>query len=125
MNLRTSNIIMICKGRHPYKDATRKEAIAKYMAETCGTDWQDYPNGILLDIVKNVVIDVVKYLEKPQEFLHDYFDAVHRTSDLEAWLTALSLIQVKDAHGFINGFEQKTLEVIDENTGAVMYPTNW
>ena len=126
MELRTTNIIMICKGRHNYGDISPKQALKKYMSNTCGTEETDYNDKILLDIVHNAVCDYISTCENPQSFLFDYFEALTRSGVVEAWLVAFQLINVRKIieNGkwiCINGFTEETLEVIDENTNKPMF----
>ena len=129
MELRTSNIIMICKGAHNYGNITPKQALKKYMASTCGTEETDYKDCVLLDIIQNAVLDYIATCEEPQSFLFDYFEAQKRNGTVEAWLIAFQLINVRKRleNGdllYINGFTEGTLKVIDESTNKPMFIFN-
>ena len=130
MQLRTSNIIMVIKGNHNYGNIEPKEAIKKYMAETCGCDEADYNDILLMRILSVVVQDFIETCNKPQRFLFDYFDALtnyYNGDSIKSWISALQLIQIKeyDKDGdfiFMNGFNISNIRVIDENTGKPMFP---
>ena len=130
MQLRTSNIIMIIKGNHSYGNIEPKEAIKKYMAETCGSDEADYNDNLLMRILSVVVQDFIETCDRPGRFLFDYFDALtnyYNGDSIKSWISALQLIQIKeyDKDGdfiFMNGFNISNIRVIDENTGKPMFP---
>lgn len=127
MELRTSNIILICKGRHTYGDVDSKTAIKKYMAETCACEEMWYDDNTLLDIIKTVVLDYIKVAERPSSFLFDYFEAQKWYIDpIKAWCSALRMIKVRNysddgTYRYVNGFTDKTIEVINENTGKPFF----
>lgn len=137
MKLRTSNIIMIIKGNHKYFDKkgnklNRKDAIKRYMSITCGCAEEDYNDARLMGIIKNVVLDYIATSDRPDEFLQDYFewatfiqernyfkDSYYKDqTDLDAWISALSLIQIKSDTGYMNGFNEYNRKVWDENTNG-------
>lgn len=126
MELRTSNIIMLCKGRHTYGNVDSKTAIKKYMAEMCGCEEEWYDDKTLLDIIEYVVLDYIGVADYPQSFLFDYFDAQKRYEPIDAWLSALRMIKVRRScidgtMVCVNGFTEETLEVISEITGKPMF----
>lgn len=127
MELRTSNIILICKGRHTYGDVDSKTAIKKYMAETCACEEMWYDDNTLLDIIKTVVLDYIKVAERPNSFLFDYFEAQKWYIDpIKAWCSALRMIKVRNysddgTYKYVNGFTDKTIDVINENTGKPFF----
>ena len=136
LDRRSQNIIFICKNKHPFYNITVREALKKYMAETCYGDINEasvYNDRILLDIIREVVLDVMSNLNEGhhRKFIFDYFEAAKRYVDLDAWLIALELLQVRDknestgAYEFINGFSQ--IEILKEKypesaPDEVMYP---
>lgn len=129
MERRTSNIILLTKNHHPFGfQLSRRDVIAKYMAETCGTEESDYSDSRLLGIVQNVVLDYLKTTSAAHQLLFDYFEASSRYgySELESWLTALSEIQVMEYDGndwnYINGFDEDSSNYVkNESTGERMY----
>lgn len=130
MQQRTSNIIMIIKGQHNYGNIEPKDAIKKYMADTCGCEETDYTDYNLMQILSVVVQDYIHGCENPQHFLFDYFDALmnyYKGDSIKAWISALQLSNVKkhDKEGdfvFVNGFNIGNVNVYDENTGELMFP---
>ena len=127
MELRTSNIILLCKGRHTYGDVDSKTAIKKYMAETCATQEEWYDDNRLLSIIKAAVLDYINVAEHPSSFLFDYFEAQKWYIDpIEAWCSALRMIKIRNCredgtYKYVNGFTSDTAEVIDENTGKPLF----
>lgn len=131
MQQRTSNIIMIIKGQHNYGNIEPKDAIKKYMAETCGCEETNYTDYTLMRILSVVVQDYISGCENPQRFLFDYFDALmnyYKGDSIEAWISALCLSNVRktnletNSFDFVNGFNENNIKVIDENTGELMFP---
>ena len=127
MELRTSNIIMLCKGRHTYGDVDSKTAIKKYMAEMCAGEEEWYDDNTLLSIIKTAVLDYINEAEHPSSFLFDYFDAQKWCIDpLKAWCSAFRMIKIRNYSEdgtcrYVNGFTEKTVEVINENTGEPLF----
>ena len=131
MQLRTSNIIMIIKGNHKYGNVEPKEAIKKYMAETCGCDEADYTDGLLMRILSVVVQDYIATCDNPQRFMYDYFDALatyYNGDSIRAWISALQLSNIRHknvltgCYEYVNGFNEDNTKVISENTGELMFP---
>ena len=126
MELRTSNIIMLCKGRHTYGNVDSKTAIKKYMTEICGCEEEWYNDEDLLDIIQPTVLDYIGSADYPRGFLFDYFEAQKRYEPIDAWLSALRLVKVRrhldDGTAIcVNGFTEETIDVINENTGKPMF----
>lgn len=126
MELRTSNIIMLCKGRHTYGDVDSKTAIKKYMAEMCAYKEEWYDDDSLLDIIKTAVLDYINSADRPGSFLFDYFEAQKWHDPIDAWCSALRMIKVRNyvedgTHVCVNGFTEETTEVISEITGKPMF----
>lgn len=126
MELRTSNIIMLCKHRHTYGDVDSKTAIAKYMAEMCAGEEEWYVGETLWDIIKHAVLDFIETADYPRRFLFDYFEAQKRYEPIDAWLSALRMVRVRRSNDdgtmvCVNGFTEETLDVINENTGKPMF----
>ena len=131
MQQRTSNIIMIIKGQHNYGDIEPKDAIKKYMAETCGCEETDYTDYNLMQILSVVVQDYINGCENPRRFLFDYFDALmnyYKGDSINAWISALCLSNVRktnletNSFDFVNGFNENNIKVTDENTAELMFP---
>lgn len=126
MELRTSNIIMLCKGRHTYGNVDSKTAIAKYMAEMCAGEEEWYVGETLMDIIRWAVLDFIETADYPRRFLFDYFEAQKRYEPIDAWLSALRMVRVRRSNDdgtmvCVNGFTEETLDVISENTGKPMF----
>lgn len=133
MERRTSNIILIIKGNHNYEEngvkVSSKQAIAKYMAETCAIDEKFYDDFIILKIIQSVVLDFIKTADNPESLLFDYFEAAQRHNTIESWCTALRRIQIRElidgyynkGFAFVNGFNEDNIDVISENTGKKMF----
>lgn len=127
MELRTSNIIMLCKGRHTYGDVDSKTAIKKYMAEMCAYKEEWYDDDSLLDIIKTAVLDYINSAERPSSFLFDYFEAQKWHIDpIKAWCSAFRMIKIRNCFEdgtsvCVNGFTDETTEVISEITGKPMF----
>lgn len=127
MELRTSNIIMLCKGRHTYGDVDSKTAIKKYMAEMCAGEEEWYDDNTLLSIIKTAVLDYINDAECPSSFLFDYFDAQKWCIDpIKAWCSAFRMIKIRNysedgIYRYMNGFTDETIEVINENTGEPLF----
>ena len=82
-----------------------------------------------MTIVKEVVLDFLRNADEghPVRLIRDYFEASERYVDLDSWISALSLIQVREKnpetgeHEFINGFTSGV--VLNENySNDPMYP---
>ena len=129
MELRTSNIIMLCKGRHTYGNVDSKTAIKKYMAEICAYKEEWYDDKKMIDIIKYAVLDYIETADYPRGFLFDYFEAQrYHTDAIDAWLSALRFVQVKrfidydtNVYVYVNGFTEENINVINENTGKPMF----
>ena len=122
MEKRTAEIIMTLKSNHEFGAFdTYKELLAAYMSDRCDCPISYYSDEHLFGIVKEAVKDYMSGCTGPGQirvFLYDYFEA-HKwhESELEQWLVALSMVQVRESNGdgtyrYINGFN-------DENTAFV------
>lgn len=127
MELRTSNIIMLCKGRHTYGNVDSKTAIKKYMAEMCAYQEEWYDDNSLLDIIKTAVLDYINVAECPSSFLFDYFEAQKWHIDpIKAWCSAFRMIKIRNycedgTYIYVNGFTEETSDVISEITGKPLF----
>ena len=134
LSIRTQNIIFICKGRYYYpnhENCHRKQALKYYMSQTCFGDLEEeyiYNDSLLLEIIRDCVIDISKNApEALTKLLYNYFSSSKRYAELDAWMSALSLIQIKDGDEktnslkFINGFTHDC--VMNENiVDEMLYP---
>ena len=135
LDLRSQNIILICKNNFYYEENENmhpREALKYYMSQICYGDLEHthyYNDKLLMTIVKEVVLDFLRNADEghPVRLLRDYFEASERYVDLDSWITALSLIQVREINSttgeykFINGFTAGV--VLNENSpNALMYP---
>lgn len=133
--LRSQNIILICKNNFYYEENENmhpREALKYYMSQICYGDLEHvycYSDKLLMSIVKEVVLDFLRNADEghPVRLLRDYFEASERYVDLDSWISALSLIQVKERnpttgeYEFINGFTSGV--VLNENSpNDLMYP---
>ena len=135
MNLRTSNIILISKGNHNYFDEegrklSPKEAIKRYMSITCACPEENYNEARIAGIIENVVLDYLSTSSESERLVRDYFEwfkfikerqffkdkHYQDKTDADAWITALSLIQVRNGLDYMNGFNEYNSQVWDENT---------
>lgn len=133
MQLRTSNIINVIKGKHNYLDEkgnklNPKDAIKRYMSITCACPESDYNEARITGIIENVVLDYISTSDEPDRFIRRYFDwakFLHERhlfndykdqNDIDAWISALSLIQVRNGTSYMNGFNEYNIKVWDENT---------
>lgn len=130
MELRTSNIIMLCKGRHTYGYVDSKTAIKKYMAEMCAGEEEWYDDETVLNIIQDAVLDFITTADYPRRLLFDYFEAQksygYEEDPIGAWCSALTMIKVRNCsedgtYICVNGFTEETTEVINENTGKPMF----
>jgi hypothetical protein len=130
MELRTSNIIMLCKGRHTYGDVDSKTAIKKYMAEICAGEEEWYDDSTVLSIIQDAVLDFLKTADYPSRLLFDYFEAQkyygYKEDPIGAWCSALRMVKVRNSaedgtYVCINGFTDETIDVVSENTGKPMF----
>ena len=130
MELRTSNIIMLCKSRHTYGDVDSKTAIKKYMAEMCAGEEEWYNDETVLSIIQDAVLDFLETANYPKRLLYDYFEAQkyygYKDDPISAWCSALRMVKVRNSADdgtcfCVNGFTEETTEVISEITGKPMF----
>lgn len=135
LDLRSQNIILICKDNFYYKENENmhpREALKYYMSQICYGDLEHihcYTDKLLMTIVKEVVLDFLRNADEghPVRLVRDYFEASERYVDLDSWISALSLIQVREKnlvtgeYEFINGFTSGA--VLNENSpNDLLYP---
>lgn len=135
LDLRSQNIILICKDNFYYEENENmhpREALKYYMSEVCYGDLEHiscYNDKVLMSIVKEVVLDFLRNADEdhPVRLVRNYFEASERYVDLDSWISALSLIQVREKnpntgeYEFINGFTSGS--VLNENSpNDLLYP---
>lgn len=136
LDLRSQNIILICKNHFYYKENENmipRVALKYYMSQICYGDLEHthyYSDNLLMSIVKEVVLDFLRNAEEGHaiRLVRDYFEASERSIELDSWLVALELVQVREKneqtgeYEFINGFFHDC--VIDENGDGktMLYP---
>ena len=135
LDLRSQNIILICKNNFYYEENENmhpREALKYYMSQICYDDLEHvhyYNDKLLMTIVKEVVLDFLRNADEghPVRLVRDYFEASERYVDLDSWISALSLIQVREKnpetgeYEFINGFTSGV--VLNENSpNDPLYP---
>lgn len=124
MKLRTSNIILIIKGNHNYKNKKgkklqEKEALRKYMSDTCGCSEDTYNDNVLMGILKVVILDYLKTSDHPELLIGDYFNSIC-DKDIDKWISAIKHIQVLKTNSesdivLMNGFNEHNCIVWNEN----------
>ena len=135
LDLRSQNIILICKNNFYYEENENmhpREALKYYMSQICYGDLEHthcYNDKLLMTIVKEVVLDFLRNADEghPVRLIRDYFEASERYVDLDSWISALSLIQVREKNPvtgeceFINGFTSGA--ILNENSpNDLLYP---
>lgn len=135
LDLRSQNIIIICKHGFYYEENENmhpREALKHYMSQMCYGDLEHihcYSDKLLMSIVREVVLDFLRNANEGHStrLIYNYFEASERYVDLDSWITALSLVQVREKnpitgeHEFINGFFHDC--VINENSpNDLLYP---
>lgn len=110
MTDRSVNIILITKYFERFEGI--KMAIAQYMHEECLTPIDVYSDGILFNIVKDVMFDFFHHTTEKSyiiSFVRYIIDCDYE-SMLDKILAALSLIRVADVKGekceYINGWHE-------------------
>ena len=109
-----------------------REALKYYMSQICYDDLEHinvYSDKLLMAIIEEVVLDFLRNADEghPVRLVRDYFEASERCVDLDSWISALSLIQVREKnpatgeYEFINGFTCGA--VLNENSpNDLLYP---
>lgn len=129
MTQRTINIILLSKGHHPYGNIDCREILTKYMSKVTKTCEHFYTYSSLMKVLMSVVLDYLRTAQNVSQLIYDYFDGTvnYGYSELEAWWTALSEIQVLEVldngtFKYINGFTEASLEYVrNESTGEKFY----
>lgn len=115
MEKRTVEIILMLKGRSRIKPAaTLKESLVRYLSHLYDCPEEYYTDNALWGIVREAVQDALSSCSNPGQiraFMHNYFEARKWHDELEAFISALHLMQVREKGECINGF---TKEVVNE-----------
>ena len=121
MDQRTLNIINIVKGNTKYyriyDNTDVIEAIKQYMADECAYKAEWYTNRDMLDIMYDAMRDYLDHCDKPSFFMWELKEVLMKDSEnLPLRIAiALSLVQVKDDNGYINGFDDRIRKLDREN----------
>ena len=113
MEQRTLNIINIVKGNTKYLchdgNTDMIEAIKQYMADECAYKAEWYTEKDMLNIMYDAMRDYLDYCDKPSFFMWQLKDVLLRDSEnLPLRIAiALSLVQVRDDNGYVNGFDDR------------------
>lgn len=121
MDQRTLNIIYIIKGNTKYYSycsiTSKLEAIKQYMADECGgeTDW--FTEKDMFDIVYEAMVDYLEHCDSPRAFMYHLRDVMMRddATITERIIIALSLVRVRDEHGYVNGFDDRIHKLKEAN----------
>ena len=113
MEQRTLNIINIVKGNTKYLtydgNTDMIEAIKQYMADECAYKVEWYTEKDMFDILYNAMLDYLDHCDKPSYFMRRLGDVMRGRMDnivLDIAVT-LSLTQVQDVDGYVNGFDDR------------------
>jgi hypothetical protein len=116
MEQRTLNIINIVKGNTKYLRSDERdgntdmiEGIKQYMADECAYKSEWYTEKDMFDILYAAMLDYLDHCDKPSFFMRRLGDVLMRDStDLSLRIAiALSLVQVQDVNGYVNGFDDR------------------
>lgn len=122
MEQRTLNIINIVKGNTKYLsydgNTDMIEAIKQYMADECAYKAEWYTEKDMFNILYTAMLDYIDHCDKPSFFMRKLGDVLMRDStDLPLRIAiALSLVQVQDVNGYINGFDDRLHELDKEES---------
>ena len=125
MKQRTLNIINIVKGNTKYltydSNTDMIEAIKQYMADECAYKAEWYTDRDMFDILYNAMLDYLDHCDKPSFFMRKLGDVLMRDStDLPLRIAiALSLVQVQDVNGYVNGFDDRLRKLDRKNTNGI------
>lgn len=103
----TIKFIYAIKGEIEFRPTLQETAIA-FMADYTGTPESYYNKENLYDIVKGFFLDFLGSTDDPVFTVSQYFHAKHlgleTRDDTYAMLVAMQLAQVRNEHGYVNGF---------------------
>ena len=113
MEQRTLNIINIVKGNTKYLgydgNTDMIEAIKQYMADECAYKTEWYTEKDMLNILSDAMLDYLDHCDKPSFFMRRLANVMRGRMDniaLDIAVT-LSLTQVQDVNGYVNGFDDR------------------
>ena len=113
MDQRTLNIINIVKCNTKYltydSNTDMIEAIKQYMADECAYKAEWYTEKDMFNILYTAMLDYLDHCDKPSFFMRELGDVLMRDSEsLPLRIAiALSLVQVQDVNGYVNGFDDR------------------
>ena len=113
MEQRTLNIINILKGNTKYygiyDDVDAIEAINQYMADECDYKAEWYTEKDMFDILYNAMLDYLDHCDKPSCFMRRLGDVMRGRLDsiTRDIAIALTMVQVQDVNGYVNGFDNR------------------
>ena len=114
MEKRTVEMILILKGHSKIKYAnTLKQSFVKFLAYLFDNPEYYYPDSVLSYIVQDAVKDALSSCSDPGQiraFMFNYFEARKWHDELEAFISALQQMQVKNGEQYINGFTKEVVE---------------
>ena len=116
MEKRTAEIIMVLKGNHNLGEHdTLKQYLIAYMSNRCYCSKDVYTDELLYSVVKEAIKDTMSHLSSPGQiraFLYSYFEARMSHDELDSWLVALQLMQVRENGEYINGFTEENTKLV-------------
>lgn len=113
MEQRTLNIINIVKGNTKYLtydgNTDMIEAIKQYMADECAYEAEWYTEKDMFDIVYAAMLDYLDHCDRPSYFMRRLGDVMRGRMDqiVKDIVVTLSLVQVQDVNGYVNGFDDR------------------
>lgn len=113
MEQRTLNIINILKGNTKYygiyDDVDAIESIKQYMADECAYKAEWYTEKDMFDILYNAMLDYLDHCDKPSFFMRRLGDVMRGRLDsvTRDIAIALTMVQVQDVNGYVNGFDDR------------------
>ncbi len=116
MDKRTVEIIMMLKGHSKVKPAqTLKESFIRYLSYLYDCPEKYYTDDRLWSIVREAVQDALASCSGPGQirgFMLNYFEARKWHDELEAFISALHLMQIREEGEYINGFTKEVVESV-------------
>ena len=110
----TLDIINILKGNTNYygiydDDTDAIEAIKQYMADECAYKAEWYTEKDMFDIMYAAMLDYLDHCDKPSFFMRRLSDVMRgRLNSITMDIAiALTLVQVQDVNGYVNGFDDR------------------
>lgn len=122
MEQRTLDIINIVKYNTKYLtykgNTDMIDAIKQYMADECAYKAEWYTDRDMFDILYSAMLDYLDHCDKPSFFMRKLGDIMMGRMDsitLDIAVT-LSLVQVYNALGYVNGFDDRLHRLDKEGT---------